>query len=307
MIEAADQRIVRGLPATLLLAPTDQEGEPLAVTGPVDVTVTGWDGAEVLTGTAAESDGTWSLAVAAGDVPVLDQWTAVWVDTGTGATWTTVVDVTGGHTVTVARILASDATLNTHPAASAIAARLVAEVEAEWICDLAFTPRLRTFTVDGDGTCDLRLPFHACRRLRAVSVNGAPLDVGALAPVTAGQVVVRQAGWAAGRANVTGAVEVGLDAPPPDLARALLTRIRTLMMAPDSHVPLTAIQWAPDDKGVYKLDRASRYRCGIPDVDAVYFRYSKRASAGDDATPAPASASLDFNPSAHSLFHGGPR
>ena len=299
--QAIDQRLVAGAPGVLELTPVDPEGEPGAITGPVTATVVATSAGAILADVPATLDGgAWTVAVDAATADRLDNWTVTWTDQDSGTSWQTYVDVVGRHLVTVAQVRAADPTLANVDAARIIRARLVAEAEAEWICDVAFTPRFRTVVVDGTGERTITVPFHACRTIRSIEINTTAVSD---ARLVADGVIERPSGWARGRANVSVAVEVGLDAPPPDLADAICTRIRTLLSRPDSNVPLRAIQWQPEAGGSYRLDRASRFRCGIPDVDAVYFRHSRRAAIDTDDKPAPASAPFTFDPRAGSMFH----
>ena len=56
--------------------------------------------------------------------------------------------------------------------------------------------------------------------------------------------------------------------------------------------------------GTFRLDMPDTYKTGIPEVDAVYSRYSKRDESGGKR---PASRSFDADPQRDSLFHGGRR
>lgn len=295
-----DQRLVRSLPGTLALNPVDAEGEPVILDGPVAVTVVDHTGAEVLTDVAATATDTgWTADVDADATASLARWTCTWTDQASAATRTTIVEVAGGHLFTVADARRSDPTLATHDADAIIAVRLVVEAEAEWICGVAFTPRLRIGTFDGAGEPALDVDDHECRTLISATAND--VDVAARVTLDRDGTALLATGWPAGRANVALVWEAGWDAPTPDLRDALCLRARTLLQRPDTNVPLQALRFDGDAGGRYRLDRPSLFRTGVPDVDAVYQRHSKRASS--DAT-GPAYGRLDLSAGPVGLFHG---
>src|SRR5690606_32952910 len=82
--------------------------------------------------------------------------------------------------------------------------------------------------------------------------------------------------WPFGRSNVEIVYTYGLDAPDPLLAGAVMTRVRHMVNAEKSGIPDRATSIILDGHGAVEVDRASRYRVGVPEVDAVYSRWSKR-------------------------------
>ncbi|MCU1356388.1 MAG: hypothetical protein JWM89_1806 [Acidimicrobiales bacterium] len=297
-----DQRLVRGFAGTLDLVPVDQEGEPVVLTGPVHLEVVDHTGATVIDSDATETDGTWSVAVAASLTAELARWTCTWTDTDDDSARTTTAEVAGGHLFTVAQARGGDPLLAGKSSATIITHRLVVEAEAEWICDVAFTPRLRVATLDGSGTDLLDVDDNACSRLVSVATaTGDDLTTGA--ELYPDGTLWREARWPAGRRNIEVVWEAGRLGPPPDLRDAMCARLRTLLLRPDSNIPLRALQLDGQNGAAYKLDRASKYRTGVPDVDAVYARYSMRPVSAE-AGPGPAHASIEFDPRTPSLFHG---
>lgn len=307
---ALDQRLVRGLAGTLYLDPADPEGMPLDVTGPVTVTVADHTGALILEDEPATlTAGRWTVPVTPAHTAELARWTCLWTDAATASTWTTTVEVAGAHLVTAAELYRSDPTIEEASIDELATARLVAEVEAEWICAVAFTPRLRVATFDGNDDYLLDMGDHACRALRSVSID----DVDQPLP---GRIELGEDGtlwnrtdsaWPAGRSNITVVWEAGLDRPAPDLRDALALRVRLILQRPQSNIPLQAIEWG-NNGDTMKLDRASKYSTGIPDVDAVYARHSRRTPPSNSGgSEAPAYGRLDLDPSRSTLFHGGPR
>ncbi len=74
-------------------------------------------------------------------------------------------------------------------------------------------------------------------------------------------------------------------------------------------IPTTASSFTVADGGTYRLDLPGAWKTGLPQVDAVYARYSRRSGAGTGTTgrQVPASRQLNYDPQFSSLFHGGRR
>lgn len=234
------------------------------------------------------------------------------------------VEIVGGFFFTLAEGRASDSTLadpGKYPTARLIAKRLETEVECEEICDRSFVPRYRRAVLDGTGTSELMLVGdNDIRAIRAVKV--APqvgeafvaLTAGELAKlvVTPDRVLVRADGliWTEERANVVVEYEYGLDSPPEDLRRAAMTRFRSRLNLGYSGVQERALSYTTGDGTTYRLSTPDAYSTGLPDVDAVYARWSLRSGvggSGEDGREVPASRLLNFDPQNYSLFHGGVR
>lgn len=321
----ADQRIAKGIASSVRWASVDEYGEEVAAAGVVTVTVTRSAGAAVVTAaTAALETGTtgvYAKQLTAAQVGDLDVLTAVWSVAGVEVA-TTIVEVVGRWFFTVADLRASHPTFQAQPqtwTAPVLAGyRDLAEREAEWICGRAFVPRFRRVTLDGTGEGALQLPDTDVRSLVSVTEDSTvytPTQLAALKLYGSGR-LERAWGdiWASGQENLLFVYQHGLDAPPPEVRHASMTRAMEMAFVggPNgSAIPRRATSMTTDGTTI-QLDRAGRLKTGNPDVDAVYDRWSLRSSAGGDGATgggsvAPASRSIDINPQYDSLFHGGRR
>ncbi|MGF1954189.1 hypothetical protein, partial [Lactococcus lactis] len=95
----------------------------------------------------------------------------------------------------------------------------------------------------------------------------------------------------------------GWDAPPAELKDAALLRLRSVLNRATTIVPNRATSFVAEGGVTYRLDTAAAFKTGIPDVDAVYDRYSTREF--DDQEPYPASHQMVFDPQWFSVYHGG--
>ncbi|WP_018658462.1 hypothetical protein [Actinomadura flavalba] len=320
-------RVQRTLPARL----THQleVGEELVdADGPVTVTVTDADGDVLAEETAARTAlGTYSVVLSG--QPDLGVLTATWSAdvTGSAITMTTHVEVAGSFFFTLAAGRTSDESLadvDRYPAWLLERARLETEAEAEAICDRAFVPRGVRIVADGTGDGQLvlshpdpgRTMAHV-RRIVAGTVTAYPgavprvLPSWELAALTVGDdaTVRRPPGhvWPRGRGNVVLDVEYGLDTPPPDLVRAALVAFRARVHQPRSSIPDRASSFTSSEGGTYRLDMPGATKTGIPAVDSVYARYSRRSTSGPGGRKVAASRTMDYDPQRGSLFHGGRR
>ncbi len=199
--------------------------------------------------------------------------------------------------------------------------RLEVETECETICDRSFVPRYERVVLDGTGTNQILLrmndPVRSVADIRTIrAIKVAPdLDetfvaytAGQLAGVswsTDGQLTRTDgAAFTFGRRNVLVEFEYGLDGPQPDLVTASLTRLRSRLNLNKTAIPDRATSYTIGEMGVYRLSMPGAFETGLPEVDAVYSRYSRRSGTGPNARKIPASRSLTYNPQAFSLFHG---
>lgn len=324
-------RILRTAPATL--THTFYVGEtPTDATGAVAVAVTDAGGTAVASGNAVHAGaGTGRYTFALPGQAQLSQLNVAWTATIAGSTVaeTDQVEVVGGFLFTLVEGRGSDKTLSDqvkYPTDDLIEARQEVEEELERITQRAFVPRYRRLVLAGSGTRDLVVPdggddyvagilLRGVRLpIRSASVASAPGQ--AAVPFTSGQLqALSVAGgalrrgdggvWTAGGVVVL-EYEYGCDAPPADLKKAALLRFRSRLNLNKSGVPERAISFTVAEGGTYRLSTPSAERTGLPEVDAVYARYS-RGAAGPGGGPAPASRTLDYNPQRDSLFHGGYR
>lgn len=298
----------------------DLDGEtPLSATGDVTVAVVDANGASVASGTAtAGGTGTytWTLPAQAQLCELTVSWTAV-LD-GTTVVETDQAEVVGGFFFTVAAGRDQDTSLanaNKYTTAELMTTRTEVEQECEEICAQAFVPRYRRVVLDGTGTGEILLPDPNVRSIRAVRM--APRADGTFTALSTAQLaalaergdrVLRRLDgntWTEGYGNVIVEYEHGLTAPPIDLVRAAKLRLRTRLNMERSGIPDRATSFQSAAGGNYRLAMPDKYQTGIPEVDAVYKRYSLRPD--EDASGGVASRTLHFDPQRYSIFHGGER
>lgn len=241
------------------------------------------------------------------------------------------VEIVGGFLFGLAEGRNSDDTLKDttkYPAADLVTKRLEVETECEMICDQAWVVRYRRVVLDGSGTWELTVPdggdvlrggilLRGVRTLRRISM--APTLAGTFTDLTAPQlaaVAVTGAGalrrtdgqaWTEGVQNVVVEYEYGNDAPPPDLKFASMLRLRQRLNLNKSGVPERASSYTVDGGGTYRIAQPGAYETGSPEVDAAYFRYSRReqgtSSGSGGSMPYPAAMTLTYQPQRNSLFH----
>ena len=312
-----------------VLSHTFEVGEtPTDSTTAVTVTVTDPSGATVATGTATHgATGTYTYALP--PQAALTVLSVAWAATISGAAVveTDTVEVVGGFLFTLSEGRASDASLadrDKYPTADLDAKRLEVEEEVERICDRAFVPRYARVVVDGSGSADLVLPHpdpdrtaaHV-RAIRSVSMaqrSGGPLvaftsdELAALIVRSDNTVTRTDQWWAEGYGNVLIEYEYGQDGPSLELKNAAMIRLRSMLNANKTGIPDRASSFTSVDGGTYRLTMPGAWATGIPAVDAVYARYSRRSgTAATGGRPIPASRTLDYDPQRNSLMHGGPR
>lgn len=295
----------------------------------VTVTVTDPSGATVASGTATHADtGVYTYALP--PQAALTVLTVAWAATIAGAAVveTDTVEVAGGFFFSLSEGRASDASLtdrDKYPTAELDDKRLQVEEECETICDRAFVPRYARVVLDGSGSPDLVLghpdPDRSVAHVRAIrSVKMAQRSGGSFVDFTSDQLsalIVRNDStlsrsdglfWAEGYGNVVIEYEYGLNGPPEQLRQASMVRLRSLLNVNKTGIPDRAASFTAGDGGTYRLTMPGAWATGIPMVDAVYARYSRRSgSAASGGRPVPASRTLDYDPQRTSLMHGGPR
>lgn len=256
----------------------------------------------------------------------LQRGTVAWSATiaGSATIETTHYEVVGGFFFGLAEGRGSDESLSSserYPTDELKAKRLEVEVECEAICDRSFVPRYERVVLDGSGTSRLLLKMSDpersiadIRTIRRISV--APDVDETFVDFTAGQLagvapladgtLLRTDGnvFTEGFGNVIVEFEYGLDRPSSDLVTACLTRFRSRLNLNKSGIPDRASSYNMGDFGTYRIIQPDTYSTGIPDVDAVYSRYSRRVNGtGPNAKRVPASRSLVYTPQRYSLFH----
>lgn len=326
-------RILRGTTATITHTFVVDE-DPTDSSTTVTVAVVDATGASVSSGnatTAGAGTGQYTYTLAAGST--LEDLTATWTGTIAGVVTAEAdnIEVVGGTFFDLATGRNSDATLADaakYTTAQLRQARLEVEQECEEICDRAFFPRYARAVLDGTGTTDLLLPSGdtlrrpGCNReVRTIrSVTMASSVDGTFTAFTAGELAalaitpdgaIRRtdgAYWTEALSNVVVEWEYGLAAPPQDLIRAALVRFRSRLNIHRSGVPDRATSFTAVDGGTYRIDLPGEWKTGLPEVDAVYARYSHRSGAGTGkGRMVPASRTLSYDPQRYSVFHGGRR
>ncbi|WP_020525837.1 hypothetical protein [Catelliglobosispora koreensis] len=252
--------------------------------------------------------------------------TVTWTATVGGGSVTEVdyVEIVGGFYFTLAQGRASDTSLSDaskYPTADLALKRLEVETECETICDRSFVPRYDRVVLDGAGTSTLLLahsdPVRSVADVRVVrSVTMAPAMDETFVAFTAAELaaltvtddgrLIRTDGnvFTEARANVVVEFEYGLDRPPADLVQASLTRLRTRLNLNKTGIPDRTTSFTVTDGATYRLDMPGAYKTGLPEVDAIYGRYSRRTT-GTNGGAVPASRTLSYSPQRYSLFHGG--
>lgn len=239
------------------------------------------------------------------------------------------VNVVGGRVFDLAAARASDASLastDAYPAAELEASRLEVEDELELICDRSPVPQYRRAVLDGSGGYDLLLTDaewstvgRSAGDIRAIrSVMVADDADGAFVALTAGQLAAVAATgdgmlrrvdgdtWPLGTANIIVEYEYGLSAPPSDLRRAAMLRLRSRLNLSRGGIPDRATSFTAADGGTYRISQPGAWATGIPEVDAAYGRHSRRSGVGGyGGRRIPASRSVRVGGQRGSLFHRG--
>lgn len=327
-------RLVRGTTGTITHTFVVDE-DPTDSSTTVTVAAVDATGASFLASSNATSAGTgtgqYTYTLAAGST--LEDLTGTWTGTIAGVSRAEAdnVEIVGGTFFDLATGRNSDDTLadtTKYTTAQLRQARLEVEQECEQICDRAFFPRYARAVLDGTGTPDLLLPSGdtlrrpGCNReVRTIrSVTMAAAVDGTFTAFTAGELAalavtpdgaIRRtdgAYWTQELKNVVIEWEYGLDAPPQDLIRAALVRFRSRLNIHRTGVPDRATSFTAVDGGTYRIDLPGAWKTGIPEVDAVYARYSHRSGAGTGSgRMVPASRTLSYDPQRYSVYHGGRR
>lgn len=321
-------RVAKSAPATL--THTFVVGEtPTDASAGVTVTITDANGAAVVTSASATHGTTGVYTYAMAGQAALARYTVAWTGTfsGSAVTETDYVEIVGGFFFNLADARNSDDSLkdaSRFSTAMLASTRQEVEDEVEMICDRAFVPRYRRATLDGSGSPDLLLTDFRwaaegrsaadVRTIRSATV--AP-QVGqtfvALTTTELANLVVTADGllrrvdggiWTEGVQNVVVEFEYGLHAPSSDLVRAALVRLRDRLSIPLTGITERASSFTAVDGGTYRMDMPGAFKTGLPAVDAVYSRYSRRSGAGTGTgRPQPASRTLSYDVQTNSLFH----
>ena len=286
-----DQRILKGVAASITWQAVDADGTAADPGGTVTVDITRADGTAIATGAATTGtlDAVRAYALAAASNTQTDYLEAVWKVAGVerARTW---VEVVGGYYASIAEIRASDRELGSttaYPDAAILRARWETEAEFERICGIPFVPRLVRHRYDGTGTSRLLLRHGLLRSVRSIRFysDGSSYSAetaGNLAAIFASEegeaVYTNGATFPTGRSNVLVDSEHGFDRPPAEVRQAFLQRIRNRLNASRSGIPDKATTFTQAGGGTFSLATPGNawYETGLPDVDAVLARYDYR-------------------------------
>jgi hypothetical protein len=286
-VAVADRRILAGSPATLSYQFQDADGVDAAPAGAVTVGVKKADQSVlVAAGTATGGSGTAPRTLALAAVNTLELLTATFTDAGDGSTHEQDIEVVGGYYFTVAQARAAEPSLAdtaSYEQAAVVAARREVEDEAERICARAFVPRFCRDVLDGSGRSALKTTNPDLRQLRSLRIGGTLVDGVALDGLALADIGVDRAGWLihpdswpAGVGNIVPEYDYGWDRPPAELVKAAILRLRSRLNMPRSGVPDRAERIVLQEGATFTLAMPGEFQTGIPDVDAVYWRYSNR-------------------------------
>lgn len=213
----------------------------------------------------------------------LDSLTITWTGTfgGVSQTFTTFVEIVGGHIFSVAQARAyGDKELNSatkYPESTIRTKRVEISELFEKECGVSFFPRFHRETLDGSGTDVLRVSKTRVSRIIALTVDGAAvtgLDLSAVIVYPSGK-LVRSAGWRVGNRNVVIAYEHGWTSAPGEISDAGLALARYELV--NSDVTDRAIT-VSNDLGTVRLSTpGAKFPTGLPIVDSTLVRYDERA------------------------------
>jgi hypothetical protein len=270
----------------LAVTTTDEEGAPQTVAAATSATLEDGAGAVLRTATAGDltvtADGmTWAVPAAA--MPLLDTYTVTWVGTvgAAASSWTTIVELVGGHLFSIAQLRNRDRAYDDagkYPDDRLAEVRIEVEdtIEADNAANVAFVPRGRRAVIDGHGRRSLPLPDLEAREVYSATVDGVALTQDELdALVVDDGWLWMPAGrcWPAGKQNVSVHYAHGRDWPDPAIRRAALTLAREYLAPGD--LPGRASATTVGDQ-TFRLTIAGRDGVtGLPEVDAAITQHGR--------------------------------
>jgi hypothetical protein len=247
------------------------------------VTITNDAGVAVVTAAATTDTGTgtFSSTLTPAQVPDLDILSVAWTASfgGQSQVFTDIVEVVGGFLFSIAQARAvrplDNATLYTTQAI--VDMRTTVEQALEDACGVAFVPRYRRETFDGEGVLTLLAHQPRVTTVRSVSLDGTAIGASVLATVngsTAGRLYY-PSGWYAGYGNYVVAYEHGYEQPPLRMTQAALLLAKNWLVKGPIDDRTTAFS---TEDGTFSLAtpgmRGSTF--GIPEVDAAVADYALR-------------------------------
>lgn len=265
----------------------DELGEAKAADAGVTVTITDSGGTQVgaadRTATLVTGQtGVYQVEAKPADTAALDTFTATWKATVDGdlQTYVTDFEVVGRHLITLAELRAHDSRLTAadFPAWELARNRDVVEDTLEEAMGVAWRPKARRVTLDGEGASTLLVPDLLVRKVRSATVDGTAFTQAELDELELEEwgALTRPDGkvWAKDNQNVKLLYEYGFDGPIEPVHRAALQL--GAAYAVELAVPSRTTSQSTE-VGVFRLTIAGRDgRTGIPEVDAVIEQFSDR-------------------------------
>lgn len=287
-------RVLKSTRPALTTELRDKQGNLLDADTGTQVTFQAYDSAGIVVGAqivaARASLGTYEVTPAAAVTATLDLYRATWTATlgGAAVSFEYLFEVVGGFLFSLAELRAFDpdlASTTNFPPDKLVVARESAEETIENLCGVAFRPRGRRSTLDGNGSATLLLPDLYPTKLISASIDAgsgaaamSAADLADIALYSWGTVVRKSRGiWTGGASNVTVFYEYGLAEPPEPVRRAAMMLARSILV--ESFPPERAVSFQTQE-GSYRLATAGRDGpTGIPEVDSVIDQFSQRVPA----------------------------
>lgn len=268
---------------TLTAQAIDEEGQPQTIDGPYGVTVTDSAGTILVTDAATYNEGILTYLLAASDIPHLDTYTVTWTGTvdGNEWSWATEIEVVGGYLFEISDLRGEDRAFTDatkYPSDALRAIRTIVEdtMESPRAAGLAFVPRGKRITIDGNDASFLIVPDYALRSVVSVKINGVALTGEEVATLTVDDDAVHAPFiWPAGNRNIEIHYIYGLDRAPTPITRAALMLAREYLVKSDLPGRATATsigdQW-------FRVTIAGRDGVtGLPEVDAAINQFGRKS------------------------------
>ena len=306
-------RHLAGAAATISVTWNDEYGEPAAAGGAVTVRVQKADGTDLITAgsstTTGSSTGVYTRTITATQTALMNVLTATWTDASTGATRRTLHEISGGFFFPISAARVAPWSIGTSKADDVALRnyRRIVEDECEKITGVGWVPRYARCVVSGNDEPAIVVPFTPVRSVRSVRqytdgttyTSLSATELGNLA-ISADGTITRVDGnvFDDGTENIVVEVEYGADQPPPDLLDAVMSRLVDRVGRPNSGVQDRAETFTMQAGGTIRFAQTGLYSTGLPDVDGIYRRYSRREARIPGRV-------VDYDPQRNTLFHGG--
>lgn len=274
------------------VAPTDDEGAPIPLTGDVELEVTDGAGVLVHSATVAADQGSATAQIPFADLPHLDTYQLTWsADVeGSPMQWTDQLEIVGGYLFEIAQLRSFDRAFEdtTHyPTEFLRRMRTAAEnlIEGEHAANVAFVPRGARATVDGTGRASIELPHLEAREVISLEVDGEAWTAEQISTLIVDDCLLRLSttspitSWPVGSRNIRVHFTHGMNFSPPAIARAALLLVRD--HAEPSSIPGRATASSIGEQ-MFRMTVAGRDgTTGLPEVDAAIQQFGRhRVRAG---------------------------